>query len=214
MTFDWKSVRERLDAAAVALEAVRLPGDRTVPWEGALDVSEAAAGRWDLKTVDYGQARTLLSRTTKDEIASALYAYLLSPLPPHSLVETGEYERLLNWAAPHILDLLGRADQPLVIDAPEGLLLDRIGALDGFFLYPARTSFEARSLPPSAVDQPLHEFLTATTIRFEVQRTAPWFGRPGGGLRFCIVEPGVGVRDLVREGRLTQIAHQAESELA
>jgi len=205
MTFDWQNVRARLNEAAVAPEAVHLPGDRTIPWEGALHISEAAAGGWDLNTVDYGQARTLLSRTTEDEIASALYAYLLSPLPPHAPVDAGEYERLSAWAAPHILDLLGRAEQPLVIDAPEGLLLDRIGALDGFFLYPARTSLEARSLPPSAVTQPLHEFVTATTTRFEVQRAAPWFGRPGGGLRFGIVEPGVGVRDLVREGHLSRI---------
>lgn len=205
MTFDWQLVRARLNEASVAPEVVHLPGDRTIPWEGALHISEAAEGGWDLNTVDYGQARSLLSRTTDDEIASALFAYLLSPLPPHSLVGADQYERLSDWAAPHILDLLGRAEQPLVIDAPEGLLLDRIGALDGFLLYPARTSFEARSLPASAVGQPFHEFVTATTTRFEVQRTAPWFGRPGGGLRFSIVEPGVGVRDLVREGRLRRI---------
>lgn len=98
-----------------------------------------------------------------------------------------------------------------MIDAPAGLLVDRIGALDGFLLFPAGASFEARSLPVSALNQPVHEFVTATTIRFEVQRVAPWFGRPGGGLRFSVIEPGVGIRDLVREGRLTRLAESTEA---
>lgn len=206
MTVDWQHTRRKLDDASVPRESVLLPGDHVAAWEGALQIDGTREDEWVLQTVDYGRPRPLLRRETAEEVEAALYGYLLTPLPSPTALDNSEYERRLDWAAPHILDLLGRADQPLVIDAPEGLLLDRVGALDGYLFYPARTSFEARSLPASAVTQPLHEFVTATTTRFEVQRTAPWFGRPGGGLRFAIVEPGVGVRDLVREGRLTQIS--------
>jgi len=210
MTVDWHHVRMRLDEAAIPTESVVLPGDQTSPWEGALRIVDTPGHGWFLDTLDYGQARALLARTAAEEIESALYAYLLSLLPPATIIGAGERERLLGWTAPHVLDLLTRAENPLVIDAPAGLLLDRIGALDGFLLFPAGTSFEARSLPVSALNQPLHEFVTATTIRFEVQRVAPWFGRPGGGLRFSIVEPGVGIRDLVREGRLTRLTASTE----
>lgn len=214
MTVDWHHVRLRLDEAAIPAESVVLPGDETSPWEGALRVVETPGHGWVLDTLDYGQARPLLARATAEEIQSALYAYLLSPLPPATVIVADERERLLDWAAPHVLDLLARAENPLVIDAPAGLLLDRIGALDGFLLFPAGTSFEARSLPVSALNQPLHEFVTATTIRYEVQRVAPWFGRPGGGLRFSVIEPGVGIRDLVREGRLTRLTASAEAPTA
>jgi len=30
--------------------------------------------------------------------------------------------------------------------------------------------------------------------------TPPWFGRPGGGLRFTVADTGTGVRDLVVAG--------------
>lgn len=211
MTVDWHHARMRLDEAAIPAESVILPGDQTSPWEGALRIVDTPAHGWVLDTLDYGRARPLLTRAAVEEVESALYAYLLSPLPTATIIGAGERERLLDWAAPHVLDLLARAENPLVIDAPAGLLVDRIGALDGFLLFPAGASFEARSLPVSALNQPVHEFVTATTIRFEVQRVAPWFGRPGGGLRFSVIEPGVGIRDLVREGRLTRLAESTEA---
>ena len=34
---------------------------------------------------------------------------------------------------------------------------------------------------------------------------APWFGRPGGGLRFTIADDFTGIRDLVAAGRLRRI---------
>lgn len=206
MTDAWQEVRARLRAASVPDEAVVLPGSEGVPWEGALQVAAAPDGGWTLSTVDYGRARLLLRRTSSDEIVTALYAYLLTPLPEPIVLPDEERERMLSWAAPHVMDLAARAGSGIVIDAPPGLLLDRIGALDGYLLYPSGTSFEARSLPPTALGQPLHTFATTDTIRFEVSVTPPWFGRPGGGVRFSIVEAGVGVRDLVREGRIAQIA--------
>ena len=205
MAVDWAHVRQELTDAGIPRLSVVLPGDRGPAWEGALHVSEQDGRSWILETVDYGRRRRLLSRHSAEEIVTALRAYLLSPLPAPVDFPVAERERLLEWSAPHLLDLAARADRPLLIDAPAGLLLDRIGALDGFFLYAAETSFEARSLPVSALDQPVTTLLTAGDIRFDVERTPPWFGRPGGGLRFSIVEPGIGVRDLVREGLATVV---------
>ncbi|WP_410506084.1 TNT domain-containing protein [Mycolicibacterium mucogenicum] len=118
---------------------------------------------------------------------------------------------MLTWAAPYLNDIAARVGNGLTIDVPAGLLFDRIGAIDGYLLYPTGTSFEARSLPVNTLRQPLQSFATAATIRMEVASTPPWFGRPGGGLRFAIVETGVGIRDLVREGQLTLIAVQTEA---
>ena len=35
--------------------------------------------------------------------------------------------------------------------------------------------------------------------------TPPWFGRPGGGIRFTLQEPATGLRDLVVSGRLLRV---------
>ncbi|MEZ3162036.1 TNT domain-containing protein [Microbacterium sp. BWT-B31] len=205
MTEPWEAARARLRDEAVPDEAVILPGDVGLAWEGALHVSSTPAGVWTISTVDYGQPRLLLRRPSAEEAVAALYAYLLGPLPPASSIADDERERMLAWAAPHILDLAGRAGNRTFIDAPAGLLLDRIGALDGYLLFPTGTSFEARSLPPTALGQPLHSFVTTDALRVEASVTPPWFGRQGGGVRFAIAEAGVGIRDLVREGRLARL---------
>ncbi|WP_345800707.1 TNT domain-containing protein [Microbacterium sp. AZCO] len=206
MTEPWNAVRATLRTQGVPDPAVHLPVDTDIPWEGALHVAEAQQRGWTISTVDYGRARLLLRRTTADEVVKALYAYLLTPLPAPSAMPDAERERLLTWAAPHVLDLASRASTPLTIDLPAGLLVDRVGALDGYLLYPTGTSFETRSLPPTVLGQPLHSFVTTAAIRVEAVVTPPWFGRAGGGLRLSVSEAGVGVRDLVREGQLAQLS--------
>ena len=69
---------------------------------------------------------------------------------------------------------------------PEGTLLDRFGPVEGRVFAPAGTLFAKRSLPPTA---------TAEYRRYRVTRpvpmwqavSAPWFGQPGGGLRYRAV---------------------------
>ncbi|NYF15249.1 hypothetical protein HDC37_000061 [Microbacterium sp. AK009] len=200
----WADVRTALRENGVPDRAVLLPGDDGVPWEGSLVVADAG-DRWALSTVDYGTARVLLRRSSAAEIVSALYQYALSPLPDPQNIPDAERERLLTWAAPHVMDLAARGVRDTVIDLPAGLLVDRIGALDGFLLYPTGTSFEARSLPVTALDQPLQSFLTTAPIRVAATVTPPWFGREGGGVRFAVQEASMGIRDLVREGQMRMV---------
>lgn len=200
----WTAVRGELQRGGIAEGAVVLPSEDQLGWEGALVVSRAADGNWTIATVDYGQARPLVRRTKAEEIASALYQYVLSPLPAPQALTAGEREDLLSARTRDLSDLAGRVRESgdLLIDVPAGVLLDRIGALDGFRLYPNGTSFEARSLPPTALNQPLHTVVTAADVRMRVGNTPAWFGRSGGGLRFEIENRVVGVRDLLRDGHL------------
>jgi hypothetical protein len=51
----------------------------------------------------------------------------------------------------------------------------------------------------------VHKFLTAADIRVRAAITQPWFGRPGGGIRFTLQQPETGLRDLVVSGQLQRI---------
>lgn len=42
-------------------------------------------------------------------------------------------------------------------------------------------------------------------VRVRAAITPPWFGRPGGGIRFTLQQPETGLRDLVVSGRLQRI---------
>jgi len=201
----WAEVRAVLRDRGVADAAVVLPGDQGAAWEGALNVSSGDDARWALSTIDYGQSRVLLRRSTAAEIVTALYQYALSPMPEPLPLPESERESMLAWAAPHVLDLAARNVHDTLIDLPANLLLDRIGTLDGFLLYPTGTSFEARSLPVTALDQPLQKFVTTDQIRVRATVTPPWFGRDGGGVRFSIENQTLGIRDLAREGQLRQL---------
>ena len=201
----WAEVRAVLRDRGVADGAVVLPGDHGAVWEGALSLSSGDDARWALSTIDYGQSRVLLRRSTAAEIVTALYQYALSPMPEPLPLPESERESMLAWAAPHVLDLAARHVHDTLIDLPANLLLDRIGTLDGFLLYPTGTSFEARSLPVTALDQPLQKFVTTDQIRVRATVTPPWFGRDGGGVRFSIENQTLGIRDLAREGQLRQL---------
>jgi hypothetical protein len=112
----------------------------------------------------------------------------------------GHYRNLVN-------DLRAAGPPGFVIDLPPQLPLDRIGALDGVHTYPIGTPFEHRSLPPTALrpENDVHQFLTTAAVRVRVAITPPWFGRPGGGIRFTLQQPATGLRDLVVAGRLQRI---------
>jgi hypothetical protein len=189
---------------------IRLPDEdpAVAPLEGALQV-RADGGRFVLETVDYGRAYRLLGAGSEDEITEAVIGYVSRPLPPVRAMARPELDTLLGRVAGHYGKLLDdlRAEQGFVVDLPPQLPLDRIGALDGVHIHPIGTPFEHRSLPPNALrpENDVHQFLTMATVRVWAAITPPWFGRPGGGIRFTLQQPETGLRDLVVSGRLQRI---------
>jgi hypothetical protein len=189
---------------------IRLPDEdpAVAPLEGALQV-RADGGRFVLETVDYGRAYRLLGAGSEDEITEAVIGYVSRPLPPVRAMARPELDTLLGRVAGHYGKLLDdlRAEQGFVVDLPPQLPLDRIGALDGVHIHPIGTPFEHRSLPPNALrpENDVHQFLTMAAVRVWAAITPPWFGRPGGGIRFTLQQPETGLRDLVVSGRLQRI---------
>ena len=178
--------------------------------EGALRV-RADGARFVLETVDYGQAFRLLIVGAEPEITEAVIAYVSRPLPPVRVMSRGDLDTIVGKLAGHYDDLRegagGAGPQGIVIDLPRGVPIDRIGALDGVHAYPINTPFEWRSLPPTALrpETELHRFITAADVRVRATITPPWFGRPGGGIRFTLQQPETGLRDLVVSSRLQRI---------
>ena len=205
-------LRDKLDALGLSPLHIQLPGEESsvAPLEGALRVS-ANGGRFVLETVDYGQAFRLLAVEAEPEIAEAVIAYVSRPLPPVRVISRRELDRIVGTLARHYADLRDGAGaagpQGIVIDLPRQVPIDRIGALDGVHAYPIDTPFELRSLPPTALrpETELHRFITGADVRVRATITPPWFGRPGGGIRFTLQQPETGLRDLVVSGRLQRI---------
>jgi hypothetical protein len=212
---DVADLRARVSALGASPFDVVLPGDTDVaPLEGALTIEPHGDG-WALVTVDYGVHWLLEPAQDRASAEAALLAYLDRQLPSVRPAPPSELDDLAGAIAVHYFDLRDRAAAAgidgVVIDIPPGVLLDRIGALDGIHLYPIDTPLELRSLPPTAlrVENDVHQFLTRGTVRVRAVITPPWFGRPGGGLRFTLQEPRVGIRDLVATGVLERIVRSA-----
>lgn len=206
-----EELRSKLDELGVSRFDVVLPGEADVaPLEGAL-VIEPMTGGWMLATVDYGTHWTLATAPDETGAEAALVRYLDRPLPPVRPMREPELDELAGAIAVHYFDLRDRATAAggngIIIDLPEGVLLDRIGALDGIHLYPIDTPFELRSLPPTALrpENDVPQFVTRAVTRVRAVITPPWFGRPGGGLRFTLLRPRAGIRDLVLDGTLERI---------
>ncbi len=145
-------------------------------------------------------------RNRKQSIKEPVIDYVSRPLPPVRVMSRHELDTIVGKVALHYFDLRDRAREAgqrgIVIDLPAELPIDRIGALDGMHTYPIDTPFEFRSLPPTALrpENDVHQFLTAADVRVRAAITPPWFGRPGGGIRFTLQQPGTGLRDLVVSG--------------
>ena len=200
-------LRQQLDARGIPKNAVVLPGDEVRPLEGALEVL-ATDGGFELATLDYGRAAPLARDDTAAGIARLLLAYVDRPLPAPRTLPVAEFEALATAAAGHYAELRTRlAEGDLLITLPPELALDRIGALDGVLLFPAGTSVEARALPPTALvdGAELHRFVTAGDVLVHADLVQPWFGQPGGALRFTLAEDFRGVRDLVVAGALERV---------
>lgn len=205
-------LRAQLDALGLTPFDIQLTGEDSAvaPLEGALQVRADDAG-YVLETVDYGQAFLLLRAESDSEITDAVIAYVSRPLPPVRVMPRRELDTIVGKIAVHYFDLRDRAREAgaegIVIDLPPELPIDRIGALDGVHAYPIDTPFEFRSLPPTALrpENDVHKFLTSADVRVRAAITPPWFGRPGGGIRFTLQQPGTGIRDLIVSGRLQRI---------
>ena len=205
-------LRAQLDAIGLTPFDIQLIGEDSAvaPLEGALRVRADNAG-YVLETVDYGEAFRLLAAGSDSEIAEAVLGYVSRRLPPVRVMPRHELDTIVGKVALHYFDLRDRAREAgpegIVIDLPPELPIDRIGALDGVHTYPIDTPFEFRSLPPTALrpENDVHKFLTAADVRVRAAITPPWFGRPGGGIRFTLQQPETGIRDLVISGRLQRI---------
>ena len=205
-------LRDELDALGFTPFDIQVPGEYSAvaPLEGALRVRRDGSD-FVLETIDYGEAFRLLTQKSEAAIKQAVIDYVSRPLPQVRGMSRDELDTIVGRVALHYFDLRDRAreagPQGVVIDLPPELPIDRIGALDGVHTYPIDTPFEFRSLPPTALrpENDVHKFLTAADVRVRASITPPWFGRPGGGLRFTLQQPETGLRDLVASGRLQRI---------
>jgi hypothetical protein len=205
-------LRAELETLGLTPFDIQLPGEdsKVAPLEGALRV-RADNGRFVLETVDYGEAFRLRSAESEPEISQAVIGYVSRPLPPARAISRHELDTIVGKIAMHYFDLRDRAREAgpegIVIDLPPELPIDRIGALDGVHTYPIDTPFEFRSLPPTALrpENDVHKFFTTADVRVRATITPPWFGRPGGGIRFTLQRPETGIRDLVVSGELQRI---------
>lgn len=204
----------RGDLAALGLSAfdIALPGEEAAvaPLEGALRVREDAGG-FVLETVDYGTGYRLGHADTEAAARELVLAYVSRPLPPVRALPRSELDAIVGRIAMYYFDLRDRAraagPRGVVIDLPADIPLDRVGALDGVHTYPVDTPLEFRSLPPGALrpENDVHQLLTTTAVRVGAVITPPWFGRPGGGIRYTLQQPELGLRDLVVSGALQRI---------
>jgi hypothetical protein len=205
-------LRAELETLGLTRFDIQLPGEDSAvaPLEGALRV-RADDGRLVLETVDYGEAFRLRTAESEPETREVVIDYVSRPLPPVRVILRHDLDSIVGKIAMHYFDLRDRAraagSQGIVIDLPPELPIDRIGALDGVHAYPIDTPFEFRSLPPTALrpENDVHRFLTAADVRVRAAITPPWFGRPGGGIRFTLQRPETGIRDLVVSGELQRI---------
>ena len=198
-------LRAQLEARGLTPAMVVLPGEEGVPLEGALKLAPSPQGGFALSTIDYGVEKVL--RTAPDEAAAerVLLEYVDQPLPPIAVFAPADVDQAIGAATPHFADLVDRTAQaPLLVELPVGVLVDRIGVLDGTQFFPYGTSFGARSLPPTALAQGAdrHMLLTRANVLVHAQVAQPWFGQPGGGLRMTLADDFVGIRDLVARGAL------------
>jgi hypothetical protein len=208
----FEGLRDELSALRLTPFDITLPGEEPVvaPLEGALRL-RAGDGEFVLETVDYGTAYRLRSATTEPEAREMVHGYVSRPLPPVRPMPRRELDTVVGKVAMHYFDLRDRAREAgprgIVINLPPELPIDRVGALDGVHTYPVDTPIEFRSLPPSVLrpENDVHKFLTTTQIRVGAAITPPWFGRPGGGIRFTLQQPELGLRDLVVSGALQRI---------
>ncbi|OII15472.1 TNT domain-containing protein [Curtobacterium sp. MCBA15_008] len=205
------SLRADLDRSGFTSQFIALPGDvpDRPPLEGALRVEPSSAG-FDLLSVDYGQARVISRADDEDGVSDLVRAYLRRPIPePRSIraEEFAELRRSTEGYLPELADRIRSSGGQVLIELPPAIPVDRVGGPDGWLLNPFGASFESRSLPPNALSLPssVHPYVTDGIVLVHAQITLPWFGQPGGAIRFSIADDTVTIRDLLVSGQLRRI---------
>lgn len=158
---------------------------------------------------DYGVFEVLQTLGTEREACDWLWDYLSQAPPAATAVPRTDLEhRSLSYrpAYAQLYAQLQAGGGAMVSTLPPGVALDRVGAIDGVFLFPWATPMPARSLPPNpSPTVRLYQFVTAAPLHVEAEIVPPWFGQPGGSLRFRIAEDGVGVRQLLQRRSLIEV---------
>jgi Tuberculosis necrotizing toxin len=89
---------------------------------------------------------------------------------------------------------------------PEGTVVDRFGHPGGSWMSPEGVPFAERSLPPSSVEKSYYQYVVADPAKlppgYTIERSlaAPWFGQPGGGVQYRILDPdgnNASIQDLI-----------------
>lgn len=206
-----ENLRAQLNARGINPRAVKLPGDSGTPLEGALTIAAGPSGLV-VATIDYGRTYPLVTADSPAHAEERLLAYLDQPLPAAVDYTPEQVFELIQKVGEHYIELMQRLAEPgssLLIQLPAGLPLDRVGCLDGVILYPLNTSAGQRSLPQTALEgAEIHRFLSTGDILVRAELAQPWFGQPGGGLRFTLADDYTGIRDLVATGRLQRISYR------
>jgi hypothetical protein len=204
-------LREALDRNGVPRAAVALPGDPPGPvFEGVLEVVRYAPSHYALRVTDYGQHHLLGEFRSERQACLALWSYLTSPMPPAMRISRHELAQRSAAAQHSYVDLHARLRNVgpggILTNLAAGVPYDRFGGVDGLYFFALGTPWEQRSLPPSA-NAPGATFVTFVALRpveIQAEIVPPWFGQPGGGIRFH-VEAGRAIRDLLREQVLAVI---------
>ena len=185
-----------------------LPGDAGEPLQGALAIRELEAG-FELATIDYGRTVPLAVEDTAEAVAARLLAYLDQPLPEPQRLGATDFRVLRAASKPHrptcdpgspVTDDCSSRSPPTSRSIGSALSTASSSS-------PADTPVEARALPPTALvdGAALLRFVTAREVLVNVDLVQPWFGQPGGGIRFALADDFLGIRDLVASGALARV---------
>ncbi|GMA30168.1 glycohydrolase toxin TNT-related protein [Litorihabitans aurantiacus] len=206
------ALRERLTQAQYPGDAVVLIGDPAgaTPLEGALELRQTGPQRFAVGVRDYGVFESFHSAGSEREAADWLWDLLVAPLPAATPVAAQDLQHrshAYQGAYAQIFAQLQAGGGALLTTLPPGVALDRLGSIDGIFLFPWATPIPNRSLPASASgpNTRLYQFVTTAPLHVEAEIVPPWFGQPGGSLRFRIAADGVGVRQLVTSRALLEV---------
>lgn len=198
-------LRAALDGAGVPRAAVVLPGEPPAPtFEGTLEVVRYSPSHYAVRISDYGQHHLLGEYRSERQACLALWQYLTQPLPGPVRTTQAELAARAQGAQRSYGDLYARLRNVgrggILTNLAVGVPYDRFGGPDGLYFFAWGTPWEQRSLPPTAnaAGARFVTFVALRPVEIQAEIVEPWFGQPGGGIRFH-VEGGKAVRDLVRE---------------
>ncbi|WP_159621602.1 TNT domain-containing protein [Ruania rhizosphaerae] len=219
-----EQLRRGLDGRGIPRAAVVLPGELDdvrgvdesgeahLPFEGTVEVVRYGARHYGLQIADYGQHALLGEYYSERAACDAAWAYLAAPMPAPVPIGQAELAARVQHAQPSMAELHRRvrAAGPggIVTNLATGVPYDRIGTVDGLYFFVGGTSWEQRSLPPSArgPGAQVETFVATRPVEVQAEIAPAWFGQPGGGLRFHVELPARSVRELIRLGVLQQVA--------